>query len=123
MPECVTSSIKLYADDAKLYRAITTLADADQLQVDLSSLQRWSQDWLLKFHPQKCTLLRLGLKSLPRATYFMYHGDEPIVLSWVDCEKDLGVKVDGRLTFQDEICSRVKKAYSIVGIIRLSLPT
>jgi len=28
--------------------------DAHALEVDLDSLQRWEQDWLMEFNPSKC---------------------------------------------------------------------
>ena len=44
----------LFADDAKIYRAITKQEDAKSLQDDLRELEKWSDKWLLKFHPDKC---------------------------------------------------------------------
>ena len=31
-----------------------------QLQKDLDQLDKWSKDWLLKFHPQKCKYMKMG---------------------------------------------------------------
>ena len=50
----------LFADDAKIYRAITKKEDAKSLQDDLRELEKWSDKWLLKFHPDKCHVLSLG---------------------------------------------------------------
>ena len=44
----------LFADDAKIYRAITKKEDAKSLQDDLHELEKWYDKWLLKFHPDKC---------------------------------------------------------------------
>ena len=57
MPDVVESCIRLYADDAKLYRAIKSGADEVQLQRDITSLQEWSCKWLLNFHPDKCKMM------------------------------------------------------------------
>ena len=40
------SKIRLFADDIILYKEITTLRDAQQLQEDLESLQLWEGTWL-----------------------------------------------------------------------------
>ena len=38
------------------------LADRKKLQRDLDRLQTWSDKWLLKFHPDKCKVLRVNKK-------------------------------------------------------------
>ena len=49
----------MYADDTKLYREIKTIEDQRILQKDLDTLTKWSEIWLLKFHPEKCFNLTL----------------------------------------------------------------
>ena len=118
MPSTLTSSIMLYADDAKLYRAISTQTDTRFLQEDIVALEEWSKVWLLRFHPQKCSLLRVGLQKKAKTDYHMHQNGQDISLEWVDSIRDLGVIMDGGLRFQEEIASRTKKANAIVGIIR-----
>ena len=50
----------LFADDTKIYRVITKKEDAKSLRDDLHELEKWSDKWLLKFHPDKCHVLTLG---------------------------------------------------------------
>ena len=45
MPSQVTSSIKLFADDTKLYCRVPD--DGAGLQADIDALVRWSEKWLL----------------------------------------------------------------------------
>jgi hypothetical protein len=120
LPETVASKFKMYADDAKLYKAVSTPQDEAIFEQDIDSLQDWSRDWLLKFHPEKCAMVRIGTKPAKCATYSMKKGDSSTDLEWVASQKDLGVIVDGKLSFSEEIGHRVKKANSIVGIIRRS---
>ena len=54
LPDCVTSEAFLFADDTKIFREIHKEDDRKELQIDLDLLDKWSKDWLLKFHPQKC---------------------------------------------------------------------
>ena len=49
-----------------LYKEITTLRDAQQLQEDLESLQLREGMWLLKFSIPKCYVLRCQDPSKPR---------------------------------------------------------
>ncbi len=43
LPETVTSTSKLFADDCKIYREIRDRSDSAQLQDDLDSLAAWSR--------------------------------------------------------------------------------
>ena len=56
----VESEGLLFADDTKIYRAITSKGDAQSFQSDLNALEEWSDEWLLRFHPDKCHVLTLG---------------------------------------------------------------
>jgi len=119
MPEVVTSTIRLYADDAKLYRVINSQQDEATLQSDLHALHSWSTKWLLRFHPEKCKMMRLSTSThnhLP--VYNMHSNSGMVALAWSTREKDLGVLVDSKLTFSEEISCRIKKANTIMGVIR-----
>ena len=52
----------MYADDTKIYREIREKNDQEILQKDLDSLKVWSDEWLLKFHPNKCYSITIGKK-------------------------------------------------------------
>ena len=43
LPDCVSSSIRLYADDALLYRSIKSHDDTEALHQDLTKVQEWEQ--------------------------------------------------------------------------------
>ena len=53
----INSTIKVFADDAKIYRAMKSQNDVDVLQGDLNQLTNWSRKWLLKFNEQKCKVM------------------------------------------------------------------
>ena len=54
------SDIFLFADDTKVHRKIKKISDRKKLQRYLDRLQTWSDTWLLKFHPDKCKVLRVN---------------------------------------------------------------
>ena len=54
LPECVKSDVFLFADDTNVFREIKDDSDASFTQSDLNELFKWSETWLLKFHPDKC---------------------------------------------------------------------
>jgi hypothetical protein len=63
LPTNVSSSVKMFADDTKVYRRNDVEGATNKLQDDINILQQWSDDWLLRFHPQKCSVLKLGSKK------------------------------------------------------------
>jgi hypothetical protein len=48
----------------------------------------------------------------------MYSFNGMVDLAWSASERDLGVMVDNKLTFSEEISCRIKKANTVMGIIR-----
>ena len=59
IPTGVRSNMRLFADDSKVYRIIYDENDEKQLQCHLSTLQKWSEIWQLRFHHDKCEVLRV----------------------------------------------------------------
>ena len=43
--ENITSSVRLFADDCVIYKSITSLEDAEQLQEDLCKICEWTNKW------------------------------------------------------------------------------
>ena len=121
LPDVCTSNVKLFADDTKLFTRSDDEAATTAMQEDLNRLQKWSNDWLLRFHPQKCSVLKLGSKK-SGTKYTMKekgNGEEhEIVLEEHVVEKDLGVYVDNALSFKEHVIRSTAKANKVVGIIR-----
>ena len=60
LPEVVSRTVKLFADDTKLYREIKNEEDKIQLQEYLNNLKTRSEKWQLYFNVEKCKVLHLG---------------------------------------------------------------
>ena len=60
LPDSITSSIKIFADDTKIFRAAKTTSDQDNLQTDLNNLFKWTANWQLPFNIDKCKLTHYG---------------------------------------------------------------
>ena len=80
------STVKIFADDTKLFHAIRTPEDREKLQQDLDHLMEWSQKWQLGFNEAKCKVLHLG-SSNKGLDYQM----GTTTLQTTTAEKDLGV--------------------------------
>ena len=59
IPEVVSSSIKIFADDTKVYRSIGSPDDLTELQRDIDSLTRCSEKWQLSFN-KKCISMHVS---------------------------------------------------------------
>ena len=115
LPDNIKSHIFLFADDCKFFREIATSEDIDIMQADLDTLYRWSQKWLLTFHPGKCVNLKITLRK--DADTHVYHLGEDDLKN-VEDVKDLGVNVDANLKFQSHISGKVNKSNQLWGAIK-----
>jgi ribonuclease P/MRP protein subunit RPP40 len=102
-------SIKLFADDTKLYTVLQddSIASAE-LQNCLDAICEWSNEWQLKLAPAKCIVMRIrsghSLKCSP--SYHIGANSLPVVTSCTD----LGVSYDDRLSFSPHLSKIVVKA-------------
>lgn len=110
-----TSEVYLFADDLKIFNGIYSEEDIALLQRDVSAVSNWVDRTSLKFHPDKCKHLRIGLRAAPEADYVL--GNTGIHPTKVDTEKDIGVTFDTKLTFEKHISEKINKANSILGLI------
>jgi thymidine kinase len=122
MPECVDSTTYLFADDTKIFREIKSPNDEEKLQNDLDELQKWSDTWLLKFHPNKCKVLTVSNRKMAEKeanNYHLYDNEgKEVKMEQSDGEKDIGVLVDETISFSTHIQNQINKANSIMGLIR-----
>ena len=114
--EDIESHGLLFADDAKIFKHISSREDSVALQADINSVGSWSKTWLLTFHPDKCHVLTIGKFTNIRHTHrYKVYGKE---LEHVFAEKDLGVVIDGDLNFEEHMSEKINKANAVMGMIR-----
>ena len=82
----VVSKLSKFADDTKIYRAITDNNSNQSLNDDLNEVFKWSENWEMLFNTEKCSVLHLGKKN-PKLKYNM----GGTTLKKLEMEKDLGV--------------------------------
>ena len=63
---------------------------SEKLQEDLN--ETWAERWQLRFHPDKCTVLKVG-RSFSDSQYHMTKGSAPVVLAENKMEIDICVFV------------------------------
>ena len=105
LPECISSSCGLFADDCVFYRPITNQIDQETLQQDLYNLQLWANKWLMMLNVNKCEILHISLKKIIKKLYLLY--DEP--LKCVIEARYLGVMIDSKPTFNTHVNLAIRK--------------
>ena len=73
MPSAVSSSIKMFADDTKIYHPVTLDLDRERLQKDLDAVVAWSDAWQLPFNESKFKILQVGGRN-PENNYMIRDG-------------------------------------------------
>jgi len=58
-------TIKLFADDTKLYYVFDNAMSPDCLQSCLSTISAWSDNWQLKLAPLKCSVMHVNSTVVP----------------------------------------------------------
>ena len=118
IPAELETLISLYADDTKIYSAITSASSIESLKSDLKKLENWAILMQMKFHPAKCKIMHLG-KNNPKANYNMTASDGTHhTLEETEVEKDLGVQVDNKLKFSQHIQTKINKANRVLGCLK-----
>ena len=113
--ECITSEIRLFADDLIVYKKINSSEDCLILQEDIRSLCRWEEKWQMKFNTSKCFIMHVThQKRFTPHQYYM--GDR--ILETVDNHPYLGVVISNNLSWAKHINQSVNKANSILGLLK-----
>ena len=115
------STMKLFADDTKLYRVVDSQEDANLLQEDLDQMVKWSRTWQLPFNDRKCKVMHYGKKN-HKFTYTMEstEGRKEMSTDNGQGEKDLGVLFDSDLSFSSHAADVAKRANTKLGMIKRS---
>ena len=107
MSNGVTSKMFYFAVDAKIYRAITNLAEQEELQKDLYKLKKWSNGVDLGFNLTKCHQLTLSLRTTSSNRTYSLDGTTP--LTRINSENNLGIIIDTKLPFTNTFQRKQKQ--------------
>uniref|UniRef100_A0A1I8BY63 Reverse transcriptase domain-containing protein n=1 Tax=Meloidogyne hapla TaxID=6305 RepID=A0A1I8BY63_MELHA len=99
-------SIKLFADDVKLYVTHKSNQERKQLELALINISQWCKEWKIKIAPTKSFVLHLGNNN-PKHQYKL---DQNIITE-VQSIRDLGILIDNKLKFTEHISNIIKSAY------------
>ena len=103
----------LFADDTKLIRTISTLADHVQLQTDLDNLAKWCDAWQLNFNVTKCKVIHFGRATHSFGGYYL----NGVSLHSVNCH---GIIFDANLKFHQHTSEVAMKANRVLACMKRS---
>ena len=106
-------SVKLFADDLKVYVVIDSIDKTESLQNKLDKLGEWFEIWQLNLLINKCLTLHVGKQNLMSS--YCIRG---LQLANVTETVDLGILVDTRLRFDKHVCNIVHKAHQRAALIK-----
>jgi hypothetical protein len=115
---CGNTSVKLFADDVKLYNIYNCEDGMLNLQQSVDKLIYWSNIWQLKVNVDKCHVLSIRNRnkskdSRPNQNIYLLDG---VPLNNVSFISDLGVTFDSNLSFKLHISTIITKAIQRVGV-------
>ena len=116
LPNWIKTSMKMFADDAKLWSTVTSMSDSQVIQTDLDSLVEWSEKWLLKFNVEKCKVLHIGHDIDTK--YFLRDDTGQVEIRAVEEEKDLGVYFTKDLKPSKQCIVSAAKARRVIGMVQ-----
>ena len=117
LPDNISTSVRLFADDCILYTPIRTQNDSSLLQNDLLKLQKWQDTWLMKFNPDKCYTTTLATRT-PTSNMYTFCGQ---TLTSVNSHCYLGIHLSNTLNWTNQTKVASTKAQQTLGVIRRNL--
>ena len=110
------TNIALYADDTKIWREILTGDDHWILQNDINKLLNWAKLNKMIFHPDKSKVLAVSNAHDPE-DLFIYTLNSKII-EYTPCEKDLGIKIVPKLSWDEHVNFLHSKANQKLGMLK-----
>lgn len=108
------SSILMYADDVKLFRAVKSSDEPCFLQCDLNRLVSWCDSNRMLLNLSKCKKMSFNRGTVLQTSYLIGNSVLENVFSFCD----LGVTFDAKLSFNLHIDACISKASNLLGFIK-----
>ena len=104
----------LYADDLKLFKQVSGYNDVQNLQRELDSLVRWSEENKIPLNISKCKSMTFSRRNRPLVGVYKIKGEE---LKSVEMIKDLGVFLQKNLRYVEHVHRASAIAKRSMGVI------
>ena len=120
LPSVVGSTMKIFADDVALYCSVASQSEINAFQQDLDHITDWCNKWQMRLNPAKCELLCLSNKHAPAKPLYYINNH---LLNWATSVRYLGVIVDPKLSWNQNISYVSEKATKVLNLLRRHMYT
>jgi hypothetical protein len=107
-------TLKLYADDVKLYSSYQIGEYSIPLVQAINYLTEWSTAWQLQIAYNKCVAHKIATLNTTVNYHYEINGNK---LEWSSCTRDLGIYMDNDLKFTQHISKIVHTGHSRANLI------
>lgn len=114
----MSSTVRLFADDAIMYLAIQSQQDTNRLQEDLNILGDWSATWQMELNTSKCHVLTVSRRRTKINHQYFLNGSP---LEAVTSTKYLGITITSDLKWNKHISGICQKANNTLAFLRRNL--
>ena len=104
-----------YADDLKIFKAISKPSDTDHIQTDLNSLNLWCFHNGMQLNVKKCNVITFSKLNHTIVNQYKIGND---TLERINLVRDLGVLFDDKLHFHHHIDKICNSSMSMLGFIK-----
>lgn len=118
----LTSTIRLFADDALLHCPLSNCSSFNDFQDDLSRLEEWANNWNMSFNTKKCSIVIFG-KPRNLDVQDLNYRLGGTLLTKVESFKYLGVLIDNSFKWGDHVSAKHSEALKTLGMLRRNLMT
>ena len=113
------SILSSFADDTKIWKAITTPDDQSHLQSDLDMVFSWAESNNMEFNSDKFQFIRFS----PETGACIYYDDKGKIIDQHEVVKDLGIYMSSNLSFDHHIRLVMNKGNKMAGWILRTFKT
>ena len=118
--ENITSSIRLFADNCVIYKTVTSIQEAEQLQDDLHKIYEWTNKWQMKLNVDKCTVLRCTRSETPiQYVYTLMNCN--LHVKRLHTYIYLGVEIDNTMSWSPHIQTVSNRATKVFNFVKQNL--
>lgn len=118
LPSCVSSRIRIFADDCVIYRIISSVNDQKALQTDLNAINAWCSSWLMTLNCSKTKFMSFT-NHVPRipTSYVLNNNTVDLVSTY----KYLGIHLQPDLSWHYHIKLTLAAANRSFGFLKRNL--
>ena len=119
LPKKLENKIAMFNDDFKVFSVVNNVGD-NSLQRDIDTLNKWAESNLMSFGLDKARVMHLG-RSNPCKVYYMnlQDGSKHPIKAVLE-QTDLGIVVDNRLSFTEQVDQVIEQTNGSINYMRLN---